>query len=56
MGDIDIDTVRRILKNAERDLFHVHRNDSRQEWSKPSFAFVPAADFEVKEPEVRIVL
>ena len=49
-------TVSRILKNADRDLFHVHRNDSRQDWSKPSVAFVHVSDIEVKETEVRIVM
>jgi hypothetical protein len=48
--------IRHILKNAERDFLHVHRNDSRQERSKPSVALACAPAIEVKETEMRIVM
>jgi hypothetical protein len=44
------------MTDAERNLFYVHRIDSRQEWSKPNFTFEAASDIEVKGTEVGIVM
>jgi hypothetical protein len=44
------------MRDGERNLFHVFRIDSRQDWSKPNFTFEAANDTEVKGTEVRIVM
>jgi hypothetical protein len=49
-------TVTDKLKHAQRDLFHVHRNDPQKELRKHGFVFRRVPDIEVKETEARIVM